>query len=282
MEKLMEKMKRMMTTISLVVAVSGLLGVVYELFLSASEADVDITKYAVVALTGLCGSLLMELTANRLIKQAQETEMEKLSKLLEYSKKRKEIEEEISRLTNELTTSDMGEFIDVNRLIFQGQRLAIGDGAINYEGFLSQFGIHKSEVQRQKDFVVFLTPFTDSAAKTYRSCVNVLNEIGIHLQRTDNVVEKSDIMMNIVTQIVKAEFVIANIDGRNPNVYYELGIAHAIGKPTILISNVDFSNAGIEEDIGFDVRQKQIVLYRDEAELEKKLLAQISRIRSGK
>ena len=88
--------------------------------------------------------------------------------------------------------------------------------------------------------------------------------------------------MNIIAQIVRAEFVIANIDGRNPNVYYELGIAHAIGKPTILISNVDFPDTNIEDDIGFDIRQKQIVLYRNEAELEKKLIAQISRIRSGK
>lgn len=216
------------------------------------------------------------------VEKRSDSEMDKLSKLMEYSAKRKEIEQEIYKLTMELTDSSVGEFLDVNRLIIQGQSYVIGDGAINYEGFLSQFGIHKSEVQRQKDFVVFLTPFTDSAAKTYRSCVNVLNEIGIRLQRTDNVVDKSDIMMNIVTQIVKAEFVIANIDGRNPNVYYELGIAHAIGKPTILISKVDFYSAGIGEDVGFDVRQKRIVLYRDEAELEKKLLAQISRIRSDK
>ena len=96
------------------------------------------------------------------------------------------------------------------------------------------------------------------------------------LKKTDNQVEKDDILMNIVSLIVKAELIIVNINGQNPNVYYELGIAHAIGKPTILLSR---TNLGLE-DIGFDIRQKRIIMYRSDRELEQQLLYQVSRIKS--
>jgi len=201
-------------------------------------------------------------------------DVDNLNKLLEYSKKRAEIEQEISRLTSELAHSNVGEYLNMNHLIFSGQSGVVGNGAINYDQFLSQFGIERESVQVKKGLAVFLTSFDPYSTRLYQTCSTVLNGIGILLQRTDNTVEKNDIMMNIVSQIVRAEFIIVNIDGRNPNVYYELGIAHAIGKPTILISRTEFP----ENSIGFDIRQKQIVLYKDDTELEKALLYQVNRI----
>ena len=96
------------------------------------------------------------------------------------------------------------------------------------------------------------------------------------MQRTDNYVEKEDIMMNIVSLIVQSEIVIVNINGRNPNVYYELGIAHAIGKPTILLSETKFES----DDIAFDLRQKRIIMYSSMQDLEQQLLYQISRLKN--
>lgn len=203
------------------------------------------------------------------------SDINKLNKLLEYSQKRYEIEQEISRLTNELTNSSVSEYLDINRLVFSGQRNVVGNGAIDYDQFLSQFGIVKDTIQVKKGYAIFLTPFDKRSMELFQICSSVLNRMGILLQRTDNVVDKNDIMMNIIAQIVQAEFVIVNIDGRNPNVYYELGIAHAIGKPTILVSNVDYP----DDSIGFDVRQKQIVLYKNIEDLEKGLLYQINRLR---
>ena len=81
--------------------------------------------------------------------------------------------------------------------------------------------------------------------------------------------------MNIISLLVQSEIVIVNINGRNPNVYYELGIAHAIGKPTILISDSSFA-----EEIGFDIRQKRIIMYESINDLEKQLLYQVSRLKN--
>jgi hypothetical protein len=41
---------------------------------------------------------------------------------------------------------------------------------------------------------------------------------------------------------------------RNPNVFYELGLAHAIGKPAILVAKT-------EEDIPFDLRHVRVIVY---------------------
>ncbi|TOB98789.1 hypothetical protein CGJ93_24475, partial [Vibrio parahaemolyticus] len=57
-----------------------------------------------------------------------------------------------------------------------------------------------------------------------------------------------------------SKLVVANISGRNPNVFYELGIAHALGKDVILISRS-------EKDITFDLSSSQIIIYQDKEDL---------------
>lgn len=132
-----------------------------------------------------------------------------------------------------------------------------------------------SQLKIKENSAVFLTPFNKSGNQLFQTCQSILSDLDIFLQRTDNRVEKDDILMNIVSLIVQSEIVIANIDGRNPNVYYELGIAHTLGKPTILLSE-----SSSLEDVGFDIRQKRIIIYHSKEDLEKNLLYQINRIRS--
>lgn len=200
----------------------------------------------------------------------------KLDKLIRYSKKRKELEEEISLLTRELMHSDLSEYLNVNRLVFEGQNIIGNNKSINYKVFLKQFGLLNDNIEIRKNSAVFLTPFTEEGEHLFRDCQKILSNVDIFLQRTDNYVEKEDIMMNIVSLVVQSEIVIVNINGRNPNVYYELGIAHAIGKPTILLSETKFES----DDIAFDLRQKRIIMYSSMQDLEQQLLYQISRLKN--
>lgn len=200
----------------------------------------------------------------------------KFNQLIEYNQKRKEIEHEIYILTKELASSGVGDYIDLNRLVFSGQSIApIGNG-INYEYFLEQFGLSSNEINVEKGTALFLTPFNKRGEMLFVECQSILSRMNVFLRKTDNRVEKDDILMNIVSQIVKAEFIIVNIDGRNPNVYYELGIAHAIGKPTILLAKTDFTS----NDIGFDIRQKRIISYKNYDDLETQLLYIINHLRN--
>jgi hypothetical protein len=62
------------------------------------------------------------------------------------------------------------------------------------------------------------------------------------------------IIDQIWSGINKARVLVAELTGRNPNVLYELGLAHALRKPVVLIS----SN---EEDVPFDVRHVRVIYY---------------------
>ena len=72
--------------------------------------------------------------------------------------------------------------------------------------------------------------------------------------RGDDVFTPTDILVDIWQSINGADFVIADITGRNPNVLYELGIAHTLAKPVLIISR----NAA---DIPIDLSTRRIILY---------------------
>ena len=60
--------------------------------------------------------------------------------------------------------------------------------------------------------------------------------------------------MNDVQRIIEADFVIADLTARNPNVFYELEIAHSVGKPVILL-------AQDTADVPFDIRDNRVITY---------------------
>ena len=61
-------------------------------------------------------------------------------------------------------------------------------------------------------------------------------------------------MKDVWSAIHAAQVIVADCTGRNPNVFYEIGLAHAIGRHTVLISqSID--------DIPFDLRHLRIIAY---------------------
>jgi hypothetical protein len=61
-------------------------------------------------------------------------------------------------------------------------------------------------------------------------------------------------MEDVWRRLNESAFIIADLTGRNPNVFYELGIAHTLGKPVILLSQCI-------DDVPFDVRHNRVILY---------------------
>ena len=76
--------------------------------------------------------------------------------------------------------------------------------------------------------------------------------------RADDVYRSGSIMSDIWQFTRKADVVLADVTGRNGNVLYELGLAHAAGKPTILISESI-------NDVPFDLRGLRVLLYDRQA-----------------
>jgi hypothetical protein len=77
---------------------------------------------------------------------------------------------------------------------------------------------------------------------------------GVRPLRGDDIFTPTDILDDIWRGIVDADFVIADITGRNPNVFYELGMAHAIGKPVLILSQT-------ADDVPIDLKTRRILMY---------------------
>ena len=212
-----------------------------------------------------------------------------IKKVIRYSRQRWEIDEEIHRLMGEMKATDADGYVRLNRLVYSGQNAdndpigANGANIVNYAVFLKQFGIQPEKMSVEKNNVVFLTAFNQEGDALFEQCQIILGRMNIFLRKTDNIVETDDIMMNIVSLIVRSEWVLVNIDGRNPNVYYELGIAHALGKPTIILSKKapKTDEKAASTALGFDIRQKRVIFYQDWDNLERQLLYQIGRLKSA-
>ena len=72
--------------------------------------------------------------------------------------------------------------------------------------------------------------------------------------RADSLFRSSPIMADLWEMIRNATVIVAELTGKNPNVYYELGLAHAIGKPVVLISE-------FISDVPFDLQSLRVVCY---------------------
>ena len=92
----------------------------------------------------------------------------------------------------------------------------------------------------------------------------------LHLQivRVDELAGPGIIFEDIKRQIAEAKVVIAEITAPNQNVFYELGYAHALNKPTILLAQRG-------KELPFDIRSYRVIFYDDsiggKAEVEQSL-----------
>ena len=115
--------------------------------------------------------------------------------------------------------------------------------------------IFKSRDTRVVDGSCFIVmPFgQDWSEAVFSALRNILSEERLTVARADDLFG-GNVVEDIWSAILKSTFIIADVTGRNPNVYYELGIAHTLGKKTILLSQK-------AEDIPFDTRHLRHIIY---------------------
>ena len=118
-----------------------------------------------------------------------------------------------------------------------------------------------------------MMPFESKFSGTYTAIRNVCAKLGINCKRADDIWDNSILIQDVFDLIFTAKAIITDFTDRNPNVFYETGVAHTLGKLVIPITQ----SVG---DIPFDLRHHRALTYLPNAEgllklehdLEKKLV----------
>jgi len=100
-----------------------------------------------------------------------------------------------------------------------------------------------------------LMPFGSYFDTYYRDVYSpAIKEAGFEPVRADDLFSTGSIIEQIWEQISKAKVLLAELTGKNPNVFYELGLAHASKKPVVFVT-------GSLEDVPFDLRHLRVIPY---------------------
>lgn len=100
----------------------------------------------------------------------------------------------------------------------------------------------------KKPTVFVIMPFTDEFFESYEMLKEHFSDQFefIHAGDEDN---QQNILADIIMPIYNADVILADLSGLNPNVMYELGIAHSLNKKTIVITRDDLGT------LPFDLKQ---------------------------
>jgi len=119
-----------------------------------------------------------------------------------------------------------------------------------------------------------MMPFDAHFDQVYACIQEASAKVGMQCLRADDIWKHEAIIQDIVSLICGSRVVVADCTGRNPNVFYETGIAHTFGRDVILITQAD-------ADIPFNLRHLRVVTYLDNGEGRAKLSGQLqSRIKT--
>jgi MoxR-like ATPase len=109
----------------------------------------------------------------------------------------------------------------------------------------------------QHDYCFVLMPFgamRDLQTIYHDHVKPIIERCGLRCERADDIYDVSGVMQSVWEGINKARIVVADLTERNANVFYELGIAHTLGKPVIMLSqSIDF--------VPFDLRHLRSIIY---------------------
>lgn len=154
-------------------------------------------------------------------------------------------------------------FGDLNHLLIANSYsdVYISRNVVDYS-FFEGLGLDPTGLAVEDKFVTCLMPFNKQYRKIYSTIQDVCSTNGCSCHRSDDKFLPNDILKYTMELILRSQVIVAVLDGRNANVYYEVGIAHSIGKTVILVSN-----ASKFKDTPFDVKGTRFILYQTQEDL---------------
>ena len=106
----------------------------------------------------------------------------------------------------------------------------------------------------ESDLVAVMMPFNAAFNTVHEGISRACSAAGYRCLRVDGIWEESTVIQDIFNLIFRAHVVVVDFTGKNPNVMYETGIAHTLGKHVIPISQS-------LDDVPFDMAHHRILKY---------------------
>ncbi|CAG7857431.1 hypothetical protein MCAMS1_02246 [biofilm metagenome] len=111
----------------------------------------------------------------------------------------------------------------------------------------------------ESDLVAVMMPFNAAFNSVHEGIRSACSKAGYRCFRVDDIWEESTVFQDIFNLIFRSHVVVVDFTGKNPNVMYETGIAHTLGKHVIPISQS-------LEDVPFDMAHHRILKYLPNSE----------------
>lgn len=148
-------------------------------------------------------------------------------------------------------------FFDTNKLLLQNPKtdLSIKNTIPNFQ-FYTNLGIVIENIKVKENTAFCLMPFNDRYQAIYHAIFYSCQAANYSCTRSDDVYNPGNLLRQIVNMMLESSIIIALLDGQNPNVFYEIGIAHSIGKTVLLLANKKN-----KDEIPFDLKSDRLLLY---------------------
>jgi hypothetical protein len=136
-----------------------------------------------------------------------------------------------------------------------------------------------------RDLDVFvLMPFRDGLAPVFRALKVVARWHNLTLRRADSLAKPGNVIEHVWEEIYNADLIVADLTGANANVFYELGLAHALGRPAVLLSRSKHSgvfDVASLRQIRYQLSRRGLEQFKTEMSSIFSDLAEAKRIREG-
>jgi hypothetical protein len=141
---------------------------------------------------------------------------------------------------------------------------AVSENQVRISGF-------SADIERPTAFIVmqFSSPYNEVYSDVIK---HMCEECRIDAVRADEIYGPGIIIKDVIDRIAKSQVVIADISPTNPNVYFEVGYALALGKPIILLAQRRPPDAPLP----FDLSAFRVLFYEDSIGGKLKLEAGLS------
>ncbi|RWB06980.1 MAG: hypothetical protein EOQ39_28930 [Mesorhizobium sp.] len=171
---------------------------------------------------------------------------------------------------NRVLMSNEARWKDVNHLLINNDleynRNDFGK-IRNYRNnsFVVKSGVNFDNLKIDKRSVFVLMPFHHEFDEIYETIREACSQLRITCRRGDEEYKSGNVIPSILEGIINSGVVLCLLDGRNPNVYYELGLTHGLDKPAILLAGTDGGA------IPFDIQSRRIIFFKSRDDLSSKI-----------